>query len=253
VWSFANRNSGWLIASGSDGGGVLLRTRDGGAAWEQVSPAPELTGTSQLHFASNDVGYAFSVDRNGQVLRKTVDGGNTWTPVDARVNDEPTPASATPSELKAINLFARGEVESINPNSNAGQPLAIMAELVLERMDPEVVAALADPSAVVERNKKDGVGVELIYAEAKDVAQKPGPYSKFYIPLEGEPSSPDGNVFLGHAQYSRLVPARAQKEIDTLRKMLGVRAGETPADANTQAGAGTAPAVPVAPNSTPRP
>jgi photosystem II stability/assembly factor-like uncharacterized protein len=253
VWSFADRNSGWLIASGPDGGNVLLRTQDGGATWEQVASAPELAGTSSLQFESANVGYAFSAARTAPVLSKTLDGGGSWARVNARVSNSEPAASAPEAPPKVINLYARGRVDSIYPDAEAFPTLATMAELVLERMDPEVVAALADPAEAVERNKADGFGIELVYAEAKPVPQTPGPYTTFYIPLAGVPSSPDGYVFLGHARYSRLVPTHAQKEIDTLRKMLGVWAGETPANANTQSGAGTAPAVPVAPNSAPRP
>jgi photosystem II stability/assembly factor-like uncharacterized protein len=68
------------VAWASGSGGAIVRTRDGGASWQQLS----IPGTEKLDFrdidaVSEDVAYVLSIG-GGESSRiyKTVDGGKTW-------------------------------------------------------------------------------------------------------------------------------------------------------------------------------
>jgi len=85
---FTDANHGWAV--GTNG---LLRTTDGGATWTQLSEPACTTPVEDVHFVTQDLGYA--VARGAQVwtsagvpaavsggeLLTTTDGGRQWTPV----------------------------------------------------------------------------------------------------------------------------------------------------------------------------
>jgi photosystem II stability/assembly factor-like uncharacterized protein len=69
------------VAWASGSGGTIVRTRDGGASWQQVSiPGSEKLDFRDIDAVSEDVAFALSIG-NGESSRicKTVDGGRNWT------------------------------------------------------------------------------------------------------------------------------------------------------------------------------
>jgi len=75
--SFVDQMIGWA------GGGVILKTTDGGETWvTQVAAAT----IREFHFLSKDYGFAVG----GKTILRTHDGGSTWenlTPADDRIKD----------------------------------------------------------------------------------------------------------------------------------------------------------------------
>lgn len=81
---FAGPSRGWLVGAGCGAlpscAGVLLRTSDGGAVWDEIafaatSGGQSFVGATSLDFVTADVGYA---ELNGYLYR-TGDGGVTWS------------------------------------------------------------------------------------------------------------------------------------------------------------------------------
>jgi photosystem II stability/assembly factor-like uncharacterized protein len=73
--------SRWGFAVGY---GVILRTKDRGRSWEAVT-IPADRWLAAVDFVSRDVGFAAGGHEGGAVLWTTVDGGDNWTPIDARL------------------------------------------------------------------------------------------------------------------------------------------------------------------------
>lgn len=75
--SFVSRDVGWA------GGGVIMKTDDGGMVWEnQVASAT----VRRMSFVDEMCGFAVG----GAAILRTTDGGTTWenvTPVDSRISD----------------------------------------------------------------------------------------------------------------------------------------------------------------------
>jgi len=71
--AFTSASDGWAVGDG----GLLLRTRDGGASWEQraLPGAPLLVGVS---FAP-DGRQGWLLGSEGGLMWRTTDGGDTWT------------------------------------------------------------------------------------------------------------------------------------------------------------------------------
>ncbi len=82
---FLNPSLGWVI----NGNGKIYKTADGGDSWDLLLDQPE-TYWRAIGFADSLRGWAGNFGQLGQVPRvtdtnmlyQTVDGGNTWTPVD---------------------------------------------------------------------------------------------------------------------------------------------------------------------------
>jgi photosystem II stability/assembly factor-like uncharacterized protein len=80
-WGFADMAHGWAL-----GEGALYRTTNGGRQWTLLPLPAELADIHQLDFISSQVGWAvrgslWSLKQTPGSLLKTVDGGQTWTPV----------------------------------------------------------------------------------------------------------------------------------------------------------------------------
>lgn len=69
---FTNDNTGYAVGSVSSGGGLILKTIDGGISW---TDQPVNSGLYCIYFAGENTGYAGGY--NGTIL-KTVDGGLNW-------------------------------------------------------------------------------------------------------------------------------------------------------------------------------
>jgi photosystem II stability/assembly factor-like uncharacterized protein len=75
--AFASERTGWA------GGGVIMKTTDGGATWQT-----QLSAATVRKFCFFSEQYGFAV--GGKSILRTADGGATWqnvTPVDARIAD----------------------------------------------------------------------------------------------------------------------------------------------------------------------
>lgn len=75
---FVDDRVGYSISNG-----VLLRTEDGGAAWERIGPAPGPRAAFHFFDADNGLAVAPQWDEETRsfVVQRTVDGGKTWTDV----------------------------------------------------------------------------------------------------------------------------------------------------------------------------
>ncbi len=72
---FLNENTGYAVGTN----GTILKTTDGGNIW--TSKNSGVTNTLyDIHFVNNNIGYAVGTkDNNGELVIKTVDGGDSWT------------------------------------------------------------------------------------------------------------------------------------------------------------------------------
>ena len=86
TWS--SDTDGWVLAAGSDGTRVLLRTSDRGASWAPTD-GPDVTSAVQVLFADASNGWLVGDDG----VQSTHDGGATWTA--ASIDGMTTAAAAT--------------------------------------------------------------------------------------------------------------------------------------------------------------
>jgi len=77
-WSidFIDKNTGW-VSGLQEGKNLLLRTRDGGDTWENISS--DAHSLNYMHFLTADHGFAISGCQLGIVIVETTDGGETWS------------------------------------------------------------------------------------------------------------------------------------------------------------------------------
>jgi len=94
----------------SVGGGVVLRTLDGGLSWQDVSPASE--GFRDVFFLNATTGWAV----RGSIY-KTTDGGQSWTHQFGDINTEFTAISFS----DAKNGWAVGFANLVLHTTNSGQ------------------------------------------------------------------------------------------------------------------------------------
>lgn len=85
-------SSNGLIANGR-----IHKTTDGGLTWQQKYVSPNLFGISHMEFLTPSIGYAnggnsFDNSSFGEVI-KTVDGGETWTPIWTSFTSQPVSIS----------------------------------------------------------------------------------------------------------------------------------------------------------------
>jgi photosystem II stability/assembly factor-like uncharacterized protein len=74
---FSDMQHGWAT-----NGTVLYSTSDGGQHWTKLSPSASFKQVTHLDFVSSTTGWAIGRQGNSaSSLLKTVDGGQTWTPV----------------------------------------------------------------------------------------------------------------------------------------------------------------------------
>jgi photosystem II stability/assembly factor-like uncharacterized protein len=78
-----DRATGYVVTRALDGGGAaVIKTADAGETWTVASVIPDTIGTdASLAFADAFTGYL----RAGPVLNTTLDGGQTWHAVTARI------------------------------------------------------------------------------------------------------------------------------------------------------------------------
>jgi photosystem II stability/assembly factor-like uncharacterized protein len=104
---FVDENRGWL----ADVGGSILRTTDGGANWERVYVAsgifPQAVG-----FATPDIGWLGNVNFSNlppeAPLYETLDGGESWHDVSARIDGPVAAGLSGIFVLDRDNIFAVG-------------------------------------------------------------------------------------------------------------------------------------------------
>jgi photosystem II stability/assembly factor-like uncharacterized protein len=84
---FIDSNHGWVLDNNEFTPGAatptsLYMTSDGGAHWTKLSTSTNFTSIHSLDFVSDHTGWAVSsLTSDSSVLLKTVDGGQTWTPI----------------------------------------------------------------------------------------------------------------------------------------------------------------------------
>ncbi|HEX5193629.1 MAG TPA: hypothetical protein VFW09_12570 [Solirubrobacteraceae bacterium] len=89
-------------------GGQIDATTDGGAGW-RLEQTPSNAGVSAGAFPSTTTGYVITDDK---ILRKTIDGGASWSSLDARVNAHTQ--LAAPSTSTVLLVGPRGIRRSAN-------------------------------------------------------------------------------------------------------------------------------------------
>ena len=101
-----------LVSSSSK----VLKTSDAGASWTAIS----VSGIRDLDFASTTLGYAAGYA--GSSLKKTTDGGNTWTPL--------TPPTSNAlwgvSVLDANTLYVSGTGKVVWKSTNGGSSFSVV-------------------------------------------------------------------------------------------------------------------------------
>ncbi|MGE5429880.1 MAG: YCF48-related protein [Syntrophomonadaceae bacterium] len=75
---FSDENNGWV----GGGKGILYKTTNGGASWQEKTDTLVYSGTvDDIYFTNSDTGFICgNLGKNGRVT-KTVDGGKSWTAV----------------------------------------------------------------------------------------------------------------------------------------------------------------------------
>ena len=63
---FLDANTGWVVG----GGGIVLKTSDGGATWEDQSPTDLTDGLSSVHFVDSESGWV--ADSSGLILHLSI-------------------------------------------------------------------------------------------------------------------------------------------------------------------------------------
>lgn len=75
--SFIDSKTGWISGMSPDASSWVLRTRDGGLHWTQISD--QYIQNMQFVNASVAVGSEVDVSNNSSLFAETADGGRTWT------------------------------------------------------------------------------------------------------------------------------------------------------------------------------
>ena len=74
---FLDMQHGWVTD-----GSILYATSNGGHHWTKIVPGTSFKHVTQLDFISSTVGWAIGGQGTGApFLLKTMDGGQTWTPI----------------------------------------------------------------------------------------------------------------------------------------------------------------------------
>jgi photosystem II stability/assembly factor-like uncharacterized protein len=84
--TFINETTGFAISNF----GVIIKTRDGGYNWEQLS-SPVNFYLNKIQFTDNQTGYIIGGDVTGGYLLKTVNAGQKWELFDLHTPDDVTP------------------------------------------------------------------------------------------------------------------------------------------------------------------
>jgi photosystem II stability/assembly factor-like uncharacterized protein len=71
---FANEDSGWTVSGSCPGGGLLMKTTDGGSHWTVNYNIPLFS----IQFIDGNTGWTVGGDPYGGRIKKSTDGGITW-------------------------------------------------------------------------------------------------------------------------------------------------------------------------------
>ncbi|GEM_PF-593336 len=86
---FLDDQNGWIVG----GGGLLLKTTDGGITWTEVN-VPTTLSLNSIFFVDENVGY---IGGGTRTILKTVDGGLTWT--DSQISTDVIPENVSMDAL----------------------------------------------------------------------------------------------------------------------------------------------------------
>jgi len=59
----------------------IIKSTDSGNTWQYIDMSAYANALVEIHFVTENIGYAAGNDDNGAVILKTTDGGNSWTKI----------------------------------------------------------------------------------------------------------------------------------------------------------------------------
>jgi photosystem II stability/assembly factor-like uncharacterized protein len=80
IW-FVNNDTGFVSTHNNSGRLELLRTKDGGEVWENVSPSDSISGRMTIQFIDENTGYAYLNSNFDDRLWRTIDQGQSWVEI----------------------------------------------------------------------------------------------------------------------------------------------------------------------------
>lgn len=79
VLTFTSPQDGWILCAWGAGGGLILRTTDGGKTWTEVTGLPYVQAAQAVAFPTSSTGYLAYGNQDAMGIWTTADGGQSWT------------------------------------------------------------------------------------------------------------------------------------------------------------------------------
>ncbi|MHB1842856.1 MAG: WD40/YVTN/BNR-like repeat-containing protein [Sulfobacillus sp.] len=139
--SFANAETGMIVAYPSPGLSLILTSQDAGQTWQVASRLVSPNPVGGISFVSSQIGFGLATATDARAVLKTTDGGRTWHQVGQMPAVTPGSGSGAPftGNASAFSLafvsastgFGAGVNGALSETRNGGrswQPVAAMAQ-----------------------------------------------------------------------------------------------------------------------------